>query len=461
MAAPVRPRLVNTSDAERAASSVAFHEFGAVGNGVADDSGAFEEALAYCRANDRHLRLEYGKTYRITESIVVENEGGEEFCGFHMYSESPSPYFASNSGAQILWDGATTDPMLKLWAPGAGVSGVVFRVATGKATVAAIDWDKGATGLAGTTPSFRNCVFDPLTGTMTYGIRCGVSNATNLEYMLVDRCNFTRQTEAGIYIPNTSGQSKGHQITNSSFTYAKSGIRITSGSFRSWGCNFGRLTQAAVEVHSQTDTISIIATDTEECARFLDTTWNGGGSIYPWPIHISGLRASISDAVHTDGNYIKMSYPGGLILESVLFEYAGTYDPDDIKVLVQASSGGTTQSHITSRGCLYLNSSPWSSGAGLPLVVDTSDDWYHTYSGSGPWSISGWLPFDSGNAGNVRRLNAAGTRAEWAPAMLGRLAPGSYTVATGEWQVQYKRLQLTGSQRLTIAGTGRQIITDL
>lgn len=43
----------------------------------------------------------------------------------------------------------------------------------------------------------------------------------------------------------------------------------------------------------------------------------------------------------------------------------------------------------------------------------------------------------------------------------GTLAPGSYALGADEWHIQYKRLQLTGSQRRTYAGTARQIITDL
>lgn len=42
----------------------------------------------------------------------------------------------------------------------------------------------------------------------------------------------------------------------------------------------------------------------------------------------------------------------------------------------------------------------------------------------------------------------------------GQLAPGSYTLESGQWHIQYKRLQLTGSQRLTLTGTAREIITD-
>lgn len=43
----------------------------------------------------------------------------------------------------------------------------------------------------------------------------------------------------------------------------------------------------------------------------------------------------------------------------------------------------------------------------------------------------------------------------------GQLAPGSTSLAAGEWHIQYQRLQLTGTQRLTLAGTARYILTDL
>lgn len=38
--------------------------------------------------------------------------------------------------------------------------------------------------------------------------------------------------------------------------------------------------------------------------------------------------------------------------------------------------------------------------------------------------------------------------------------PGSVTVATGNFALQAKRLQLTGSQRLTVAGTGRYTVMN-
>lgn len=37
----------------------------------------------------------------------------------------------------------------------------------------------------------------------------------------------------------------------------------------------------------------------------------------------------------------------------------------------------------------------------------------------------------------------------------GSYAPGSYTIATGKFRIAVKRQQFTGTQRLTVQGTGR------
>lgn len=57
--------------------------------------------------------------------------------------------------------------------------------------------------------------------------------------------------------------------------------------------------------------------------------------------------------------------------------------------------------------------------------------------------------------------DSAGEEVEITASSIGSLAPGSYSVAADQWQLQYRRLQLTSAQRLTISGTGRVILTDL
>lgn len=366
--------------------------FGATGDGVTDDTTAIQRAINFVSSTLR-LRIPAG-VYRITSSLAATNAGGTEFYGMTIAGDVESPVFASSSGAALYWDGNTTDPMFKAHAPGMTIRGLVFRVAAGKTTVCAIDWDKPAGGLAQTALTVEFCDIDPLSGTMTYGIRVGaaVLSTTNLEYMAVDRCTFTRQTEAGIYIPNTSGQSKLHNITRSSFTYAKSGIRIKTGSARIHHCNFGRLTQCAVEVDSPTDFISMVDIDTEDCTRFLDTFWDGGASSSPWTLKIDGLRAGITENLAADGYYVRVTHPGIVDLSSIQFEYNVTnsdLDPDSVKIAVWSS----VEASVSSRGCLYLGSEPWSRGAGVRLHVNSENDWAKTFveAPPGTWSATGYV----------------------------------------------------------------------
>lgn len=369
------------------------HDRGAIGDNSNDDTTAMQEAIEIARYRGTGLALRRGALYKITNTLNFINVGGTEYVGMRIHGGHGGPAPASSSIAWIVWHGNTTDAMIKAWAPSMSLERFGLRVAAGKATDVGIDWDKGVGGLAGTHLDCERLYVDPLNGTMTYGIRVGARDlsTTNLEYMAVDRCIFTRQTEAGIYIPNTSGQSKLHQITRTSFTYAKSGVRIKSGSARFAHCNFGRLTQCAVEVDRPVDFISLVDTDTEDCTRFLDTFWDGGASTSPWVLKVDGLRAGITENLAGDGRYMRVTHPGVLDLRSMQFEYnvsANDLDPDSVKIAIWSSVDAT----ISSRGNLYLNKNPWSKGAGTNLWVSSENDWAKTFTEAPPgtWSASGY-----------------------------------------------------------------------
>lgn len=64
-------------------------------------------------------------------------------------------------------------------------------------------------------------------------------------------------------------------------------------------------------------------------------------------------------------------------------------------------------------------------------------------------------------ATNEFAINEAGTSKKVTAAQvasfsaIGSYAPGSFTIPTGKYVVMSKRLQLTGSQRVTLQGTAR------
>lgn len=80
----------------------------------------------------------------------------------------------------------------------------------------------------------------------------------------------------------------------------------------------------------------------------------------------------------------------------------------------------------------------WTPPAGSTAWVDNID--------STTTALLGW------------RWNGAGWEAA---SFSGMLAPGSVSIASDQWHIQYRRLQMTGTQRLTLAGTARYILTDL
>lgn len=79
----------------------------------------------------------------------------------------------------------------------------------------------------------------------------------------------------------------------------------------------------------------------------------------------------------------------------------------------------------------------------------------------GNWAGRIPVPVDDGTAGQVLISSGSGAQPVWgASGAIGNYAPGSMTLADGQFAMHVKQLRLTGSQRLTMAGDSRFDLMD-
>ena len=90
---------------EKLSQTVSVKDFGAVGNGVADDTAAIQAALNY-NSTGISIYFPHGK-YRITSTIVVPTNKSLKMYGDGYNPQDLSPIF----GSIIIWDGALNGTM--------------------------------------------------------------------------------------------------------------------------------------------------------------------------------------------------------------------------------------------------------------------------------------------------------------------------------------------------------------
>lgn len=192
-------------------------DFGAVGDGVADDTAAIQTALNWFKdmpnASASVLYFPSG-TYRLTSTLLTTRVAHNDYLGFEMVGEDPA-----NTG--FLWDGVDGGTMIQLdqW------NGKVSRLFFDGASRA----KKGLyrEGAFSTFGEISDCWFRD----MTRGIQFGGLNNGQAE-TLVNRCRFARITGNAVLVSNFN--SLDIWVWNSLFYDCETGIYCNAGNFHAF-----------------------------------------------------------------------------------------------------------------------------------------------------------------------------------------------------------------------------------
>jgi hypothetical protein len=198
-------------------------DFGAVGDGVADDTAAFQNALNALQSagNKSTLYLPAG-TYKISAGLTMSNKEGINIIG-----EDPSKVTIKWAGAvggtmfsmvecanftfsRITWDGATTG----------GNAGIII-----------INGGFGATRNQHVDQVFKNCGRAIVAG---YFNNQSLKDDTNE----IKRCAFINCTQAGISMESSNALQ--YFIFNCTFTGCYYGIQSVIGNFQVYQCYFSQ-----------------------------------------------------------------------------------------------------------------------------------------------------------------------------------------------------------------------------
>ena len=162
-------------------------DFGAVGDGKADDTAALQRALDELRKPDRKFHVLYlpAGTYRITHTLRLMREQPDESQNVSILGEDPATTVVRWDGPAggVMFDyGAWYSRVGRLTFDGAGVAGTA--VAHGKQFV--------------TYNEFADVIFCDV----GFGIEAGAKGGQGIAETVVMRCKFLRCAKAGISLQN-------------------------------------------------------------------------------------------------------------------------------------------------------------------------------------------------------------------------------------------------------------------
>ena len=160
-------------------------DFGAIGDGVADDTKAIQKALDFLHYNSKRVLYFPAGTYRITQTLTLSY-----ILHIAIIGEDPA-------NTIIKWDGVTGGVMIDLNGVSYSHYGRLTWEGAGKAATAVVHaWD-GKKSPANTDGEHADEVFKNL----QFGIRAGGKKKMDAE-CVIKRCHFENCKEAGISIEN-------------------------------------------------------------------------------------------------------------------------------------------------------------------------------------------------------------------------------------------------------------------
>ncbi len=206
-------------------------DFGAVGDGVADDTAALQKALDDLRSEKRHHHVLYmpAGRYRITRTLELARTAHEESKDVSLMGEDPL-------STAIVWDGQE--------------NGVMFLYSAWYSRVGRLTFDGGGKALTAirhgppfvTYNEFSDMIFRDVGFGIEAGMKDGIAETT------VWRCQFLRCTKAGISIQNFN--SLDWFIWDCRFEDCALGVTNTfgAGNFHVYQSLFRRSTQADMSI---------------------------------------------------------------------------------------------------------------------------------------------------------------------------------------------------------------------
>lgn len=407
---------------------VSVMDFGCVGDGVADDTTCFQDAIASGIVNI-YVPPSTGSYYRITQTLEVSSRQAFRLYGAGSTSEA-------TSASRIHWAGAANGTIIRFLS--CNDCGLDYITLDSVGTSAGIGLDVTGINASGAAHAakFEHLAIWNITGTPGYSIRLGSATNDDIASNLFRHINM--QTGGGA----TCIYQEGTQTVNNHFedigcfAYASKGIVVVAGDLRlNHGNFFGAATATTdVEVGPLADWVTIRDSYHELNTRSV------GSSVYSfpagarsYPTKLDGVRAQWNLA---SGSMISYLQQGPLTVSDATFDGAG--------VGLITVNNGSSSLQPTRLDNVYLGSgmgysitgntvaslSPGSGYTAWSLIGSTADNTHYPCQRLQGGTLATAYPQScAGNGGYALQLQ--GGAAPGVPAAFASIDSGAGTVSLG------------------------------